>query len=128
MNAEMMDNAIKQQADAWSAVYLQLLAFNPDFTENGKNGMESAINEIKRLQQSVAARESLQKALGSEAARLIVEVEVRSVYGKNLVYPANETAHKFAALIGVKTFNRAQIDQIKGLGYFLALTSSSVLP
>lgn len=46
-----------------------------------------------------------------------IEVEVRNVYGNKLVYPANDLAHKFAKLLGVKTFNRTQVLDMKALGY-----------
>lgn len=42
---------------------------------------------------------------------------IRNVYGKQLAYPANETAAKFAILLGVKTFNAHQLHQIQDLGY-----------
>ena len=32
-----------------------------------------------------------------------VQVEVRNVYGNELIYPANDTAKTFAALIGKKS-------------------------
>jgi hypothetical protein len=37
---------------------------------------------------------------------------VRNVYGTPKMYPANEIAHKFAALLNVKTFNTQQLAQI----------------
>jgi hypothetical protein len=47
----------------------------------------------------------------------IITVAVRSVYGNDLVYPADDSAALFASLIGAKTFNRSQIAKIKALGY-----------
>lgn len=47
----------------------------------------------------------------------IIEVEVRSVYGNKLAYPANELAHKFAKLLNTKTFNRETIAGLKDMGY-----------
>ena len=52
-----------------------------------------------------------------ESEMNIIEVEVRSVYGNKMVYPANELAHKFAKLLGVKTFNRTQVLGMKDLRY-----------
>ena len=46
-----------------------------------------------------------------------ITVAVRSVYGNDLVYPVDDTAALFAALIGAKTFNARQLGQIKALGY-----------
>jgi hypothetical protein len=41
----------------------------------------------------------------------------RVVYGSQKLYPANEAAHKFAHLLGVKTFSDRQVDLIKDLGF-----------
>jgi len=47
----------------------------------------------------------------------LIAVKIKDVYGRELVYPANETGYKFADLLGVKTFNEWQIAQIKNLGF-----------
>jgi hypothetical protein len=47
----------------------------------------------------------------------IVEVQIKSVYGNELVYPVNENACKFAQLIGKKTLSMRDIAYIKGLGF-----------
>jgi hypothetical protein len=47
----------------------------------------------------------------------VITVAVRSVYGNDLVYPADDAAALFASLIGAKTFNRKQLATIKALGY-----------
>jgi len=46
-----------------------------------------------------------------------ITVRVREVYGKELVYPADDAAAVFAALIGAKTFNRTQLALIRSLSY-----------
>ena len=46
-----------------------------------------------------------------------ITVAVRSVYGNELVYPADDTAVMFASLVGAKTFNARQLGQIRALGY-----------
>lgn len=61
--------------------------------------------------------EWLQKAPGQEVASRIVEVQIRSVYGNNLVYPINENAKIFARMLGVKTFNKSQVHGMRDLGY-----------
>jgi len=48
---------------------------------------------------------------------LIFQVYHKNVYGNTLVYPHNETARQFAALIGCKTFNAVQLRQIALMGY-----------
>jgi len=70
------------------------------------------------------SRENLQRALGAEVASRIVEVEIRSVYGNNLLYPVNQVAKDFAELLGVKTFNRAQVEGMKKLGYEVLRTAA----
>lgn len=57
------------------------------------------------------------KYLGDEVAARVIQVELRSVYGNKLLYPVNDTAKKFAKLLGVKTFNRQQVEDMKSLGY-----------
>ncbi len=46
-----------------------------------------------------------------------IQVTEKSVYGKILVYPSCDTSSKFAALLGVKTFNSQQLAGIEALGY-----------
>ena len=47
----------------------------------------------------------------------VIEVEIRSVYGTNLLYPVNTSARIFAKMLGVKTFNRQQVQCMRDLGY-----------
>lgn len=45
-------------------------------------------------------------------------VEIRIVYGRELIYPANDTAETLLKLIGRKTFSREELDLIKSqLGF-----------
>jgi hypothetical protein len=46
-----------------------------------------------------------------------ITVSVRSVYGNDLVYPADDQAALFASLVGAKTFNAKQLRTIRALGY-----------
>lgn len=46
-----------------------------------------------------------------------VIVKVKSVYGNDLIYPVNDTAQKFANLIGKKTFSKVDLAIISNLGY-----------
>lgn len=46
-----------------------------------------------------------------------VLVMVRNVYGNELIYPANDTAKTFAALIGKKTLDRNDFRLIRLLGF-----------
>jgi len=46
-----------------------------------------------------------------------LEVEVRKVYGVDLIYPANDAALKLAELVGNKTLNLRQLELAKALGH-----------
>ena len=46
-----------------------------------------------------------------------ITVQVRSVYGKELVYPVCDKAGLFVALFGAKTFSALQLQGIRALGY-----------
>lgn len=47
----------------------------------------------------------------------VVQVEVRSVYGTVLIYPANNAAKVFAQIAGKKTLSKADLDLIRSLGF-----------
>lgn len=47
----------------------------------------------------------------------VVKVTIRSVYGNERIYPANETAQKFADLACQVTLRRSDIEIIKSLGF-----------
>lgn len=42
---------------------------------------------------------------------------IKSVYGNDMMYPVNETATKFADLLGKKTFSKVDLAIISNLGY-----------
>ena len=44
-------------------------------------------------------------------------VEIKTIYGNETIYPANDTAQVFADLIGTKTLSRLKLGLIQGLGY-----------
>jgi len=46
-----------------------------------------------------------------------IEVYTKSVYGNNLVYPHNEQAKQFAALMGKKTFRNSELSRIAAMGF-----------
>lgn len=48
-------------------------------------------------------------------------VIVKSVYGRQLIYPNCEISRKLAELAAVKTFNAEQIAIVKSLGYTLTV-------
>jgi len=47
---------------------------------------------------------------------MIIQVEQRNVYGSIKFYPINQLAIQFAALMGQKTFDAANLKEIKALG------------
>lgn len=53
-------------------------------------------------------------------------VEIKTVYGNEMIYPVNDTAQKFAALIGKKTLNRGDIAIIKELGYTIEVKAKEL--
>jgi hypothetical protein len=44
-------------------------------------------------------------------------VKVKQIYGNDMIYPVNDTAQKFANLIGKKTFSKVDLAIISNLGY-----------
>ena len=48
---------------------------------------------------------------------MTIQIKEKSVYGKILIYPFDETAKKFAALLNIKSFNQFHLTGIKALGY-----------
>ena len=46
-----------------------------------------------------------------------VQVQVRSIYGNDLIYPINEAAKHFASIAGTKTLARSDINIIRQLGF-----------
>lgn len=46
-----------------------------------------------------------------------ITITTKNVYGNELLYPADETAYKFAKLLSVKTLTQWHINAIKALGY-----------
>ena len=44
-------------------------------------------------------------------------VTIKTIYGQDRVYPANDVAYALAALLGAKSFTREQIAKAKELGY-----------
>ena len=47
----------------------------------------------------------------------IIEVEIKTAYGNERIYPTNEAGRKLARLVGSKTFTRDIIALAKELGF-----------
>jgi hypothetical protein len=46
----------------------------------------------------------------------VVLVEVRNVYGRDTIYPANDNAERLAAIAGTKTLQPRHLELARGLG------------
>jgi len=57
---------------------------------------------------------------------MTVRVRLVSVYGRELIYPVDETARLFAALVGRKTLDRAHLETIRALGYEIELVAPTL--
>ena len=55
-----------------------------------------------------------------------ITVQVRSVYGNDLVYPMDDQAILFASLVGAKTFNASQLGKIRALGYAVHVAAGTL--
>lgn len=53
-------------------------------------------------------------------------VEIKNVYGNELIYPADPNSYLLAQLIGAKTFNKSQIATLKKLGYTFAIAAKEL--
>ena len=53
-------------------------------------------------------------------------VTVKNVYGNRTIYPACGVSRKLADLIGTKTFTPRALEQIKGLGYTVAVEQQTL--
>lgn len=53
-------------------------------------------------------------------------VEIKTVYGNEMIYPVCEQAIKFAKLTGKKTLSRSDIATIKDLGFEVEVKSQSL--
>lgn len=62
----MWKDAIEQQADSWMAVWHQLREGNPAFMNKAPSGQESALVEIRRLQEIAKSYENLKRAIAKE--------------------------------------------------------------
>lgn len=47
----------------------------------------------------------------------LLKLQVRTVYGVDKIYPANDYARNFAQLLGQKTFTAGNIAKFKELGF-----------
>jgi hypothetical protein len=46
-----------------------------------------------------------------------LQITIKSVYGRETIYPVNEQAKKLAALVGTKTLTQQTIRDAMGMGF-----------
>ena len=51
-------------------------------------------------------------------------IEVRSVYGNEMIYPANDAARTFAKIAGTKTLKRDTLKAAQSLGFTIKVAPS----
>jgi len=83
----------------------------PDLNEAG---LESTAADMRRLVEI------------AEAKTMHATVTIKTIYGQDRVYPANDVAFSLAALLGSKTFTREQIAKAKELGYTFEIKTPEV--
>jgi hypothetical protein len=57
---------------------------------------------------------------------MTITVQVKNVYGNELIYPVCDKAKTFALLTGKKTLSFADINKIKELGYSVKVESKEL--
>ncbi len=53
-----------------------------------------------------------------------IQVEIKSVFGREVIYPACPRSEGFCQLVGQKSLTRHQVEQIKALGYEVQVATS----
>jgi len=57
---------------------------------------------------------------------MIINIEIKNVYGNELVYPLCETAKKLCSLTGKKTLSYNDLYTIQDLGYTINIAGNRV--
>ena len=55
-----------------------------------------------------------------------INVEIKNVYGNDLIYPINENGMKFARLLKKKTLTKDELKIIKELGFTIDVISKGL--
>lgn len=53
-------------------------------------------------------------------------VEIKNIYGNELIYPVCNTAKSLCSITGAKTFNSFTIGQLKSIGYTFITASTQI--
>ena len=57
---------------------------------------------------------------------MFITVQVRNVYGNDLVYPEDAKAGLFVAMLRTKTFNAQDLRNIRALGYEIHVAAGTL--
>jgi hypothetical protein len=55
---------------------------------------------------------------------MTIQVTIRTVYGKDLIYPVDDKARLFVSLVGQKTLTPKHLELIKALGFEVELLNA----
>jgi len=55
-----------------------------------------------------------------------ITVQIKNVYGNEMIYPVCDKAKIFAALTGTKTLTREAVAKIKALGYSVSVQTPTL--
>jgi len=58
---------------------------------------------------------------------MTITVEIKIVYGQQLIYPACEKSNIFAGIAGKKTLSKADLANIRALGFTVAIKPQVIL-
>lgn len=75
------------------------------------------IPDLEEAGQTATAADMRRLVTIAEKHTMHALVTIKTIYGQDRVYPANDVAYALAALLGAKTFTREQIAKAKELGY-----------
>jgi len=84
------------------------------------------IPDLEEAGQTATAADMRRLVSIAEAKTMHALVTIKTIYGQDRVYPANDTAMALAALLGSKTFTREQIAKAKELGYTFEIKAPEV--
>lgn len=76
-----------------------------------------SIEQLKNITHEI--NQSITENRAIDSNRKTVNVTVKTVYGKDLIYPLNFNAHFFAKLARKKTFDETDLHLIAQLGFEL---------
>ena len=84
------------------------------------------IPDLEEAGQTATAADMRRLVSIAETKTMHALVTIKTIYGQDRVYPANDTAMALVALLGSKTFTREQIAKAKELGYTFEIKAPEV--